>query len=73
MSDLNKVLKERESRFSQRLRAEHSTVPNARDVLNAERDLGTGAIASQLTPTGKRLLFRALDLELKAKQRAATQ
>ena len=47
--------------------------PHARDVINAEQDLGNGAIGFQLSTQGKRLLFRALDLERKAKLRAAKE
>lgn len=70
MSVFEKVLDEREVKFSQRLRSEHSAAPVAREVLQAEDDLGAGAIAYKLSATGKRLLFRALDLERKAKLRA---
>lgn len=65
------TLNTRAKAFTQRLRTEHSVQPEARDVLVHENELGTGAIASQLTHQGKRLLFRALDLERKAKLRAA--
>lgn len=68
-NDFN-TLNVRSKAFAQRLRTEHSTAPEPRDVLNAEESLGTGAIGFQLTGQGKRLLFRALDLERKAKLRA---
>ncbi len=70
MSDRVTTLKARSKAFSHRLRTDHCTAPNARDVLGAEDDLGTGAIGFQLSSQGKRLLFRALDLERKAKLRA---
>ncbi|MGB7318092.1 MAG: hypothetical protein WBC85_09020 [Planktotalea sp.] len=71
MGNSAKILEARSKAFSQRLRSEHSHAPDARDVLGAEKDLGTGAIGFQLSGQGKRLLFRALDLERKAKIRSA--
>lgn len=54
-------------KFAQRLRQEHSIVPNARDVLGVEDELGAQAVSFQLSPRGKRALFRALDRERSAK------
>ena len=73
MSERVKQLEARSKAFSERLRSEHCTAPHARDVINAEQDLGNGAIGFQLSTQGKRLLFRALDLERKAKLRAAKE
>ncbi|MEN8891290.1 hypothetical protein [Planktotalea arctica] len=64
-------LNARAKAFSQRLSRDHSHAPKARDVLDAEQDLGTGSTAFQLSGQGRRLLLRALDLERKAKLRAA--
>ena len=71
MSAFSTTLKQREVQFSDRLRSERSTAPKARDVLTVEDDLGAGAVAFQLSTKDKRLLFRALGLERKAKLRAA--
>lgn len=71
MSAFSTVLKQREAQFSDRLRSEHSTALKAHDVLTVEDDLGTGAVAFQLSIKGKRLLFRALGLQRKTKLRAA--
>ena len=71
MSAFSTTLKQREAQFSDRHRSEHSNAPKARDVLTVEDDLGPGAVAFQLSMKGKRLLFRAFDLERKAKLRAA--
>lgn len=71
MNNKEGVLSQRHKAFSERLRTEHSEAPPARAVLDIEQDLGTGAVAFQLSQSGKRLLFRAADLERKAKLRAA--
>ena len=71
MGDIEGALSARHKKFAHRLRTEHNEAPSARAVLDAEQDLGTGAIAFQLSKTGARLLFRAADLERKAKLRAA--
>ena len=59
MSDRAKALDARAKVFSQRLRTEHSIAPQARDVIDAEETLGTGAIGFQLSSQGRRLLLRA--------------
>ena len=70
MGDQVNIGDARAKAFSHRLRSGHSKAPRARDVLGVEEDLGTGAVGSQLSTQGKRLLFRALDRERKAKLRA---
>lgn len=71
MSQRVATLEARSKAFSHRLRTDHFTAPSARDVLDAEDALGTGAIGFQLSSQGRRLLLRALDLERKAKLREA--
>lgn len=73
MSDSESVLNARARAFSRRLQSEFARAPDPRDVLDAEDELGTQAIAFELNPKGKRLLFRALDLERKAKLRRAAK
>jgi len=65
------AMRKRAQAFSQRLQQDFSRAPDPRSVLDAEGDLGTQSIAYVLAPKGRRLLFRALELERKARRRAA--
>lgn len=71
MSDSNDKQASRSRAFAQRLRTDHTTAPDPRAVLIAEQELGPQSIAYALDKQGTRLLMRALDLERKAKLRAA--
>jgi hypothetical protein len=63
-------MSKRSKDFSHLMRTEHCKAPDARDVIDVEKQLGQGAIGYQVSARGKHLLFKALDKERSAKRAA---